>query len=90
MKIRVIKDEGKELEVEFDTKDMTIPDLLAAELLQNDDVDFAGVSKDHPETGKPVLKVKTSKKKAADVMVKALENIEENFTKLKVAVGKSK
>lgn len=90
MKIKVLKDEGKELEIEFDTKDMTIPDLMAAELLENDDVDFAGVSKDHPETGKPVLKVKTSKKKAADVVLKSLENIEENFTKLKSAVSKSK
>jgi DNA-directed RNA polymerase subunit L len=90
LKIKVLKDEGKELDIEFDTKDLTIPDLIAAELLENGDVEFAGVSKDHPETGKPVLKVRTSKKKAVDAVMKSLESIEENFTKLKASISKGK
>lgn len=82
MEIKVIKDETKELHIEFQTNDLTIPDLIANELLNNEDVEFAGVSKDHPETGKPLLVIK-SKKKAKDDLLKALKKIDENFENLK-------
>lgn len=82
MKMNVIKNESNELIVEFETKDFTIPDLIANQLLQNDDVEFAGVAKDHLEVGKPRLVVKTGKKKAHAVFAKALEEIEENISAL--------
>jgi DNA-directed RNA polymerase subunit L len=87
LKIKVLKEESKELEIEFDTKDLTIPDLIASELLKNDDVDFAGVAKDHPETGNAVLVLK-SKKKAKDVLLKAIESLDEQFAELKTQVSK--
>ncbi len=87
LKIKVIKDESKELVIEFETKDLTIPDLIASELLENEDVDFAGVAKDHPETGNAVLVVK-SKKKAKDVLLKTIESLDEQFTELKAQVSK--
>jgi DNA-directed RNA polymerase subunit L len=89
MKINVKKDEGKELQIEFETSDLTIPDLIANELLANSNVEFAGVSKDHPETGKPLLVIK-SKRSAKTDMAKALEGIEEKFTELKEQLAKKK
>ena len=83
MKINVIKNEGNELIIEFDTGDYTIPDLIASTLLKNDDVEFAGVSKDHPEVGKPRLIVKTSKKKPAALLLKAIDEIDESIAGLK-------
>ena len=89
MKIKVIKDESKELVIEFDTKDLTIPDLIAGELLNEDDTEFAGVSKDHPETGNTVLVLK-SKKSAKSELLKAIGRIDEQFEDLKKQIGKSK
>lgn len=88
MKINVVKDEGNELVVEFDTFDFTIPDLLADELLEDSNVEFAGVSKDHPETGKPVLMLRAKKPK--DSIVKAIERLDENFSELKTQLSKKK
>ena len=90
MKINVLKNESNELKIEFETGDLTIPDLIANQLLENDDVAFAGVAKDHPEVGKPVLTLKTNKKKAAAAFEKALEEIDENITQLKSQISGKK
>jgi DNA-directed RNA polymerase subunit L len=90
MKIRTIKDEGKQLQIEFDTSDVTVPDLIASRLLMDSDVQFAGVSKDHPETGKPILSLKTEKKKPKDELLKALESIEESLDEIKEQLSKKK
>jgi DNA-directed RNA polymerase subunit L len=88
MKFNVIKDEGNELVIEFETHDLTIPDLVAAQLLENGDVTFAGVAKDHPEVGKPKLVLKTGKKKAKDLFEKALEEVDENLSSMRAGLGK--
>ncbi len=90
MKINVIKDESNELMVEFDTSDFTVPDLIASQLLENDDVEFAGVAKDHPEVGKPRLVIKTGKKKAKDALLKALDQVDDTFSELKASVSGKK
>jgi DNA-directed RNA polymerase subunit L len=90
MKISVTKNEPKELVIEFETTDLTLPDLIASELLKNPDVEFAGVSKDHPEIGKPKLVLKTSKKKAVEVLGKSIGNLEEVFTEIKSEVMKKR
>jgi DNA-directed RNA polymerase subunit L len=87
LKIKTLKDETKELVIEFETKDLTIPDLIAGELLSSDDVEFAGVAKDHPETGSAVLTIK-SKKNAKSALMKAIESLDEQFTELKTQVSK--
>jgi DNA-directed RNA polymerase subunit L len=89
MKIKVLKDETKELMIEFDTKDLTIPDLIASELLTEDDTEFAGVSKDHPETGNVTLVLK-SKKNAKSELLKAIGRIDEKISELKAQVSKKK
>ncbi len=86
MKINVIKEESNELIIEFDTTDLTIPDLIASQLQQNDDVEFAGVAKDHPEVGKPRLVIKTGKQKAKTVLMKALEQLDDTITELKSSI----
>ncbi len=90
MKINVIKNESKELALEFETSDFSIPDLIAGELLKNDDVEFAGVAKDHPETGKPTLNLKTGKKKAQDALEKALKDIDSELDDLQSQLAKAK
>jgi DNA-directed RNA polymerase subunit L len=89
MKINVKKDEGKELNIEFESPDLTVPDMVAKELLTHDSVEFAGVLKDHPEVGKPLLVIK-SKKSAKSDLLKAIESIDENFTDLKSQISKTK
>ncbi len=88
MKMNILKDESKELEIEFETSDLTIPDLLAAELQKNPDVSFAGVIKEHPNVGYPRLVVKSTKKKAGDILEKALEGLSDEFSKLKDSIKK--
>ncbi len=90
MKINVKKDEANELVLEFDTSDFSIPDLIASELLQDDGVVFAGVAKDHPETGKPTLTLKTEKRNARSALSKALESIGENVKGLGSQFTKAK
>jgi DNA-directed RNA polymerase subunit L len=89
LKIKVLKDESKELVIEFDTRDLTIPDLIASELLNEDDTEFAGVSKDHPETGNAVL-VLRSKKTAKTELLKAITRVDEKFAELKTQLSSKK
>ena len=88
MEVNTIKKDSKELVLEFVTKDMTIPDLIAGELLQNGDVAFAGVEKDHPEIGNPRLVIRTTKKKPEEALEKALENIDETFSEMRKSFSK--
>jgi DNA-directed RNA polymerase subunit L len=87
MKLNLIRDEDKELAIEFDTSDFTIPDLLADELLEDANVEFAGVSKDHPETGKPILVIKAKKSPKASLM-DAIERLDKEFGEIKVSKKK--
>ncbi len=90
MKVNIIKNEPKELILEFDTKDVTVPDLIASYLIEQKDVAFAGVEKDHPEIGKPILVLKTNTKKPIDILNKALEDIEGSYEELKKDIEKIK
>jgi DNA-directed RNA polymerase subunit L len=90
MEIKILKNESKELILEFESKDLTMPDLLAHELMNDSDVAFAGVSKDHPEVGKPRLVVKTSKKSASKALEGAIDRIRDNIKDAKAAISKKK
>lgn len=88
MEIKVLKDEAKELIIEFDSKDITLPDLLVNELLEDSDVSFAGVSKEHPDVGKPILVIKTVKGGATKALDGAIERIRDNVKELKAGLAK--
>jgi DNA-directed RNA polymerase subunit L len=90
MDIKIVRNDGKELVIEFQSKDMTFPDLVAHELQNDSDVSFAGVAKEHPEVGVPVLAIRTSKKSAVAALESALERIKENAKELKSAMSKKK
>ncbi len=90
MKINILKNEAKELRIEFDTNDVTIADLIADHLIEEKDVEFAGITKEHPEVGKPILVLKTKSKKAEDILKKTLENIQQSFEDLKDNIEKIK
>ncbi len=90
MDMKVLKNESKELMIEFGDGDLTFPDLLAHELMGDSDVTFAGVTKDHPEVGKPVLVIKTGKKGASAALESAIERVEGNVKELKASVSKKK
>ncbi len=90
MKVSILKNESKELIVEFEEKDTTIPELIAGRLNEEDDVKFAAVAQDHPEAGKPRLILKTEKKKAADTLSKVIEGLEDDFSDIKAHISKKK
>ncbi|MEM0149566.1 MAG: RpoL/Rpb11 RNA polymerase subunit family protein [Candidatus Micrarchaeaceae archaeon] len=89
MAIKIIKDEGKEIWLEFESGDTTVPDLIAASLIDRSNIEFAGVRKDHPEVGKPVLVVK-AKRNAKDELQKALSELGDSFKDLESQLSKSK
>lgn len=86
MDMKIIKKEDKEVVIEFDTADLTIPDLLADALLKESDVSFAGVNKSHIESKTSKLTLKTKKKKAADVLAKTIDGLEDEFTNIKKSI----
>ncbi len=90
MEISIKANEPRRMEIEFQDTDLTLPDLIAAELLKSGDVEFAGVSKDHPEIGKPLLVVVTKRKKAAEDLEAALEQLEESFSELRLKLQSKK
>jgi DNA-directed RNA polymerase subunit L len=87
--VKVVKDEAKELQLEFENGDLTMPDLIAAELRDNEGVEFAGVMKEHPEIGKPLLVIK-SKRSAKSDLLKAIGKLDEEFEDLKDQLSKKK
>ncbi len=90
MKVTLIKNESKELVLEFEDMDVTIPDMLANKLTRNNDVLFAGILQEHPQVKKPTLVLKTEKKKAMDVLEKEIDALEEVFSSFKSDLSKSK
>jgi DNA-directed RNA polymerase subunit L len=89
MYIKIIKDESNEVWLEFQDGDLTIPDLIASALLEKGNVEFAGVRKDHPEIGKPILVVK-AKKNAGEELLKSIQELEENIKELESQLSKKK
>ncbi len=82
MKIKVLKDEKQELIIEFETKDFTIPDAIADELLDDSSVEYAGATKEYRTVSNPTLKIVGKKPKES--LVNAMERIVENVADLKI------
>ncbi|MCL4373428.1 MAG: hypothetical protein M1360_00270 [Candidatus Marsarchaeota archaeon] len=89
MDIKVVKNEGNEVWLEFQSGDLTVPDFIAGALLDRSSIEFAGVRKDHPETGKPVLVVK-AKRNAKDELLKALDELDDELKDIGAQVSKIK
>jgi DNA-directed RNA polymerase subunit L len=87
MEINILKDSKEEFEAEIES--LTLAELLRVYLNKDSSVTFAAWKREHP-TKKPILAVKTkgkTPKKAINdaiaLITKDLDNIEENFKKLK-------
>lgn len=87
MKLNFIEDEAKSLIVEFEDADRSIPEMIKSKLLENKDVDFVGVVKEHPDIAKPRLIVKSSKN-ARTLVLKAVEELEEDMKSLTASLPK--
>ncbi|MGC8669801.1 MAG: RpoL/Rpb11 RNA polymerase subunit family protein [Candidatus Micrarchaeia archaeon] len=89
MEVKIVKNEGNEVWIEFENGDTTLPDLIANTMLERNNVEFAGVRKDHPEIGKPLLVIKT-KRNVKEEIGKVLEELEEELKGLQSQLSKSK
>lgn len=83
MDYKILKDDENELMVEFNSPDLTIPDLVANTALEDSKVTFAGVYKEHPDVGNPQLVIKTKGEKAAEAFKRALNKIESSIKDMK-------
>ncbi len=63
MKLNILKEEDKFLEMEVGGESHTLLNLLQYFLLSNNDVEMAGYSKPHPLMDRSILYVYTNKKK---------------------------
>ena len=82
MKLNIVQDEQKEIIIEFDSSiDRGIPELIKSKLLDDKNVTFAGVVKEHPERGNTKLIVKSTKT-VKPLIEKAIEELEEEFKEM--------
>jgi len=87
MEVNILKSSKDEMEVELEN--LTIVEILRVYLNKDSSVSFAAWKRKHP-TEKPILSVKTkgktAKKAIADAVssiVKDLDNVDKDFSKLK-------
>lgn len=78
MKLNMIQDEPKNLIIEFVGVDRGVVELVKDRLLDNKDVEFATVVKEHPEVGSPRLVIKTARN-ARGLVSKAVEKVGEDI-----------
>ncbi len=86
MKLNVIESEAKSVIIEFEDADRGIAQLIKDKIIENKDIDFAGVVKEHPEVAMPKLVVKGDKAKS--VVLKAIEEIQDELKAIAAQVPK--
>jgi len=79
MKLKTIKKTAKELEVEVIGEAETILNPITQMLLQNADVEYATYLADHPDSIKRRLYLRVKKGKPADVLKKAVKQLEDEM-----------
>ncbi len=89
MEVKVIEDEPKSFVLEIIGADRGIAELLKDKLMKSKDVEFAGVVKEHPEIGMPRLVIKSSKN-AKSLVLKAVEEVQEDFKEIAAQMPKAK
>ena len=52
MKLNFLEDDPKSIVVEFVDADRSIPEMIKSKLIDNKDVEFVGVVKEHPDIAK--------------------------------------
>lgn len=87
MKLNYIEDEPKSIILEFEDSDRSLPEIIKSRLVENKDVEFAGVVKDHPDIAKPRLIVRSSKNVKA-ILAKAVEQLQDDIKELALSLPK--
>lgn len=75
VEVKVDTKEKNHVEITFVGEDLAMVKAIREELLQDDDVSFAGVVKVHPEVGDPKLIIKTKKGNPVKMVAKAAEKV---------------
>ncbi len=87
MKLNITEDAKKGMTLEFIDADRGIADLIKGKLMENKDIEFVGVVKEHFEVSNPKLVIKTSKN-ARSLVQKAIEELEDDLKELSSQVPK--
>ena len=87
MKLAVVFQSGKDLEVKIEGEDVSVADVVHHELLKDRDIVFAGVRPPHPPLKTLYLRVQTAKGAPKTAIVssgkRAAENVKPLLTELK-------
>lgn len=89
MKLNIVEDEPKSMIIEFVDSDRAIAELIKDKLMDSGSVDYVGVIKEHPEIGHPRLIIKSSKNARA-LIIKALDDVQEDIKDLMSQLPKQK
>ncbi len=81
MKLNVVESDAKSIIIEFEEADRGIAELIKDKILENKDIEFAGVVKEHPQVGNPRLIVK-AEKNARGIVLKAVESLQDDLKEL--------
>ena len=87
MKLNFLEDDAKSLVVEFEDADRSVPEMIKSKLIDNKDVEFVGVVKEHPDIAKPKLIVKSTKN-ARTLVTKAVEELQDDIKELATSLPK--
>jgi DNA-directed RNA polymerase subunit L len=87
MKLNFVEDDAKSVVIEFIDADRSVPEMIKSKLIDNKDVEFVGVVKEHPEINRPKLIVKSTKN-ARTLILKAVEELQDDMKALAASLPK--
>ena len=87
MKLNFVEDETKSVVIEFVDADRSVPEMIKSKLIDDKDVEFVGVVKEHPDINKPKLIVKSTKNVRA-LILKAVEELQDDIKDLASSLPK--
>jgi DNA-directed RNA polymerase subunit L len=87
MKLNFLEDDPKSIVVEFVDADRSVPEMIKSKLIDNKDVEFVGVVKEHPDIPRPKLIVKSTKN-ARTLVLKAVEELQDDIKDLSSSLPK--
>lgn len=87
MNVKYLTDEKNEAEIELDN--LTVVEVLRAQLAEDDSVEFVAWKREHP-TKNPILKIKTKGKTVRKAVSDAISQIEKQADKLVEDLKKSR
>ena len=83
MEIKVDKKDKTHVEITFVGEDIAMVQTMREYIVEDDNVEFAGVIKDHPEVGNPKLILKVKKGDPVSMAAKAAGKVAKAATELK-------